>query len=239
VRNLLAVVTGVAIATLLAVWLGNSIVMPKLVQHGDTVPVPSVVGMPLEQARSVCTSAGLAVVEEGRTHSDGLPAGSVVTQTPAAKTAVKRGRGVRVTTSLGQERVTVPNLRGLTLRQASLQLANAQLVLGRVSRLRSGPSGEVVRATSPHSGAETGRGDSIDVLVTLGAPGGPWLVPSLIGQESNDVRALVEARGFKVGRVTPRTAPGVYPGTVLDQYPPRGAWIRRGETIDLVVANPD
>jgi serine/threonine-protein kinase len=239
VRGVLAVLAGIAAGVLLGGWLANAVVMPRLVQHGVTVPVPSIVGMPLAEARATCAQAQLALVEEGRTHSDGLPPGSVVSQTPAPRTAVKRGRGVRVTTSLGQERVTVPNLRGMTLRQATLQLANAQLVLGHISRVRSGAAGDVVRATAPHSGAETARGDSIDVLVTLGAPSGPWLVPSLVGQEAADVRALVEARGFTIGRLSSRYAPGVFPGTVLEQYPPRGAWIRRGETIDLVVANAE
>jgi serine/threonine-protein kinase len=239
VRNLLTVLAAIATAALLGGWIANSIVMPRLVQHDKTVQVPSVVGMPLAAARAVATSAGLQLVEDGHAHSDSLPAGSVVRQQPAAATAVKQGRGLRVTTSLGQERVSVPDLRGQTTRQAALQLANASLVLGSIARVRSGTADETVRATSPHAGSEAALGDSVAVLMTLGVAPGPWFVPSLVGQELADVRALLEARGFVLGRVTQRGVRGVFPGTVLEQYPPRGSWIRRGEAIDLVVANPE
>lgn len=238
-RKILGAIAGVGIGAIAGIWLANAVVMPRLTQHGVTVPVPSLAGMSLEEARLTAQRAGLVLVEGDRRHSDDAPPGSVVGQTPAAGEAVKRGRGLRVTTSLGRERVTVPALKGMTLRQASLQLANAELKLGRVSRLRTPPGGETVRATWPPEGAETALGDSIDLLVTLGAPIGPWLVPSLVGQAVDGVRALVEARGFVLGRVTLRAADGVFPGTVLEQYPPRGAWIRRGESIDLVVAAPD
>jgi serine/threonine-protein kinase len=239
VRKLLGALAGIGIGALLGIGLANTVVMPRLTQHGVTVQVPSLAGMSIEEARLAAERAGLVLVEGDKRHSDDAPPGTVVGQTPAVGEAVKRGRGLRVTTSLGRERVTVPALRGMTLRQASLQLANSQLVLGRVSRLHTPPAGETVRATWPPEGAETALGDSIDCLVTLGSPNGPWLVPSLVGQAVTDVRALVEARGFALGRVTLRPGDGVFPGTVLEQYPPRGAWIRRGESIDLVVAESD
>jgi serine/threonine-protein kinase len=238
-KEVLAALLGVGAATVLGIWLANSIVMPRLVQHGVTVPVPSVIGQSIEQARATAAGAGLVLVEEDRRYSEDAVPGTVVAQSPAAGVPVKQGRGLRVTASLGRERVAVPGLRGLTLRQATLQLANAQLALGKVSRLRVAPGGETVRATYPQAGAEAALGDSVDVLVTLGPPSGPWFVPSFIGQEAADVRALVEARGFLIGRVTPRPVSGVFPGSVVEQYPPRGAWIRRGDAIDLVVAEPE
>jgi serine/threonine-protein kinase len=217
----------------------NFVLMPRLVQHDVTVQVPQVVGLGIDAARRVCAQAGLQCVEEDRRHSDDLPPDHVVSQAPAAATAVKRGRSVRVVVSLGQQQVVVPDLRGMTLRQASLQLANAHLVLGDVARIHAGAEGTTVRATVPPAGAQTALGDSIDVLVAVAETGEPYVMPSFVGQDANEVRSFVEARGFRIGRLTYRAARGVYPGTVLEQYPLRGSLIRRGEAIDLVVANPD
>lgn len=238
-RTFGAVLLVLAGAFLVGIVLFNFVIMPRLVQHDQTVRVPSVVGLGIQEARRACVDAGLQCIEEDRRHADDLPPDHVVSQSPAAATAVKRGRSVRVVVSLGQQQVLVPDLRGMTLRQASLQLANTRLALGKVSRIRTGTEGSVVRATHPHAGAQTSLGDSIDVLVAIGDPGEPYLMPSLVGQDANDVRALVESRGFKIGRFAYRAASGVYPGTVLEQYPLRGSMIRRGESIDLVVASPD
>ena len=67
----------------------------------------------------------------------------------------------------------------------------------------------------------------------------PRLMPNLVGRALDEVRALVERRGFRVGRVSYRSRPGVYPGTVLEHYPLAGSLILQGETIDLVAATPD
>jgi eukaryotic-like serine/threonine-protein kinase len=239
IRDLAALLFGVAVAAVVALLVANSFIMPRIVEHNEARQVPNVVGQPVEVARRACVDAGLQLVEDGRSHSVELPPGHVVSQVPAAGTAVRPGRSVRVTVSLGRESVSVPELRGSTLRQARLQLANAQLTVGDVCRLDGPPPGEIVRATSPPAGSEAARGDSVDLLVTTGVENEPYLMPALVGQEQSAVRALVESRGFRIGRVTTRTAHGVFPGTVLEQYPPRGAWIRQGESVDLVVADSD
>jgi serine/threonine-protein kinase len=238
-RDLGAVLLGIAAAAVLGVLLANAWWMPALVQRGVTVRVPDVAGKPVEEARRICAADDLVLVEEGRVHDARLAAGHVVGQTPAPSAEVKRGRSVRVSVSLGTEQVVVPGLRGTTLRQARLRLANAHLVTGRLARVQSGPPGEVVRASWPPAGAEVARGDSIDLLVAVGSPREMCLVPNLVGQEIGDVRAFVESRGFRVGRVSQRTQRGVFPGTVLEQYPARGAWIRQGEALDLVVAHSE
>jgi len=238
-RDLAFGIIGAAAAGVLVVLIANAVLLPRFVRHADTARVPNLLGQSVSEARRACTDAGLQIFEEARVHSVELPPGHVVAQVPRAGTAVRPGRSVRVTLSLGRESVVVPNLRGLTLRQARLQLVNAQLAVGTVSRLDAPPPGEIVRASSPHAGTEAARGDSIDLLVTTGIAKDPFLVPGLVGQEFTQVQALVESRGFRIGRVTRRPALGVYPGTVLEQYPPRGSWIRPGEALDLVVADSE
>lgn len=238
VRHLGAVVAGIGGAFALGALLFNVVLMPRLVRHGVTVAVPPVEGLAVADARAACARAGLLLSEEERRHSDTLPPGSVVTQTPAAGVPVKPGRTVRVSVSMGQERVSVPDLRGMSERQAELALENAQLLRGRTAEVRAGSSGRRVRASRPASGEEVARGDSVDLLVATGDATEEYQMPALVGQDVDDVRALVESRGFKIGRVEMRAASGVFPGTVLVQDPVRGSLVRRGDTIDLVVATP-
>ncbi len=238
-RGLLWLVGGALSALVAGGALMNFLVMPLFVQHGMRVAVPAIVGMPVAAARQACADAGLTLVEEDRRHSSTLPPEHVVSQSPGPQAAVKRGRGVRVVVSLGQERIVVPDLHGLSLRQAELQLQNAQLVLGAVARVHNGGGSGEVQVSSPHAGGEASIGDSVAVLVESGDAVDAYLMPGLVGQELGDVRALIESRGFRVGNVTYRDVRDVYPGTVLEQSPSRGARIRQGESIDLVVTNPE
>ena len=239
VRHLGAIGAGIVSAFALGALLFNFVLMPRLVRHGVTVAVPAVEGLSVGDARAACTRAGLLLSEEERRHSDTLPPGSIVTQAPAAGVPVKPGRTVRVSVSMGQERVAVPDLRGMTERQAELALENAQLSRGRTAEVRAGSSGRWVRASHPAAGEEAARGDSIDLLVATGDASDEYQMPAFVGQDVDDVRALVVSRGFRVGRVTMRGASGVFPGTILEQEPVRGSLVRRGDSIDLVVATPE
>jgi serine/threonine-protein kinase len=234
-----AIVAGIAGAFALGALLFNFVLMPRLVRHAVTVAVPPVEGLALADARAACSRAGLLLSEEERRHSDTLPPGSVVTQAPAAGAAVKPGRTVRVSVSMGQEHVPVPDVRGMSERQAALALENVQLARGRTAEVRAGSSGRWVRASRPQAGEEAARGDSVDLLVATGDATEEYQMPALVGQDVDDVRALIESRGFHVGRVTMRAASGVFPGTVLEQAPARGSLVRRGDAVDLVVATPE
>jgi len=238
VRQAGLVLGSVAVAFGLGAAVFNYLLMPRLVRHGATVPVPAVEGLSLADAERACARIRLQIVEDGRTHNSELPAGHVVAQAPPPGTPVKPGRTVRVTLSLGAQHVIVPDLRGMSERQAALALENAQLVLGRAATVRSGSTGRAVRASRPPAGAEAGVGDSIAVLVATGDAVESYLMPDLRNQDLDDVRSLLDARGFKVGQVSYR-ASSTNPGTVLEHAPERGALVQRGDAIDLVVATPE
>ena len=237
-RQLVVAVVAILAAFGLGAALVNYVLMPRLVRHGATVPVPAVEGLAFAAAREACARVQLQLVEDDRRHSGDLPAGHVVAQLPPAGTAVKPGRTVRVTVSLGQEHVIVPDLRGMSERQAALALENAQLVFGRTAIVHTGSTGRVVRASRPPAGAEAGVGDSVTVLVATGNAVENYLTPDFVGQDIDDVRALLDSRGFRVGRVSYRGS-GADPGTVLEQHPQRGALVQRGDAFDLVVAAPE
>jgi beta-lactam-binding protein with PASTA domain len=124
---------------------------------------------------------------------------------------------------LGAQQIAVPDLRGMTLRQATLQLANTNLALGQVSRIRSGT--DSLGSCAPRRRAPAPRLRSAIRSMSSSRsprPGEPYLMPSLVGQDANDVKSLVESRGFKIGRFTYRAATGSIPETVLGAVPSAG-----------------
>lgn len=243
-RGFLVLVAGLVGAFLVGVLLFNFLVMPRFVQQGETVSVPALVGMGLEEAQASCTRAGLHLRVEDRRYSAGVPSEQVLGQFPEAGATVKPGRAVRVHVSLGAEAVSLPDVRGLSLRQATLQLENANLGIGRIARVYEGHdsrgiNGPVVQAMRPRPGEAVPRGGKVDLVVAEGGSPEPYLMPDLTGRSLEEAKQRIEAQGFRVGRVTYKSKAGTYPGTVLEHMPAAGALILRGETIELVASTPD
>ena len=84
---------------------------------GEQVSVPSLVGLPRDQAVTRLNQAGLNVVEGAPRFSKDVPAGSVMEQQPAANERVPRQSVVAIIVSNGPPVSAVPNLIGLVLDQ--------------------------------------------------------------------------------------------------------------------------
>jgi serine/threonine-protein kinase len=89
----------------------------------EPVPVPAVVGRPLDEAKAELAAAGLgaAVTEK---YDDGVALGVVISQQPAKGTAPK-GSEVRLVVSKGPPPVPVPNVTDLKLGEATRILERA------------------------------------------------------------------------------------------------------------------
>ncbi len=136
-----------------------------------TVTVPNVVGMTETSAVASLASAGL--VEGARTQASSatLPAGSVVSQHPAAGATAARSSAVDLVVSTGPASVTVPSLTGMTEANARATLATAGLVAGTVTQAPSDlvAAGLVLRQV-PAAGASVTAGSPVDLVVSLGPP---------------------------------------------------------------------
>jgi serine/threonine-protein kinase len=93
----------------------------------NEVTVPNVVGKPLNAAREMLTSQNLRV-SVSEAYNDKVPAGNVISQQPEAGSVVKEQRMITIIVSKGGEITTVPDLRGLSRRDAELQIKNSGLI---------------------------------------------------------------------------------------------------------------
>jgi RHS repeat-associated protein len=101
----------------------------------QTVLVPNVVGQTQADAVSMLVAANLKAGVVTTTFSDTVPAGNVISQNPAAGTAVAPQTAVDLVVSLGPnpQKVTVPNVVGQTQTAATTTLTGAQLGVGNVT----------------------------------------------------------------------------------------------------------
>ncbi|MCL2101067.1 MAG: PASTA domain-containing protein [Fibromonadales bacterium] len=217
----------------------NWVVMPVTAGRlTKTLPVPNVVDLSADEAEAVLKRAGLNAkwAKEGR-YSSEIAANNVLIQMPIAGRTVKESRTVFLTLSKGRQEVQIPDLRGVSLRQAEISLQRLELVLG--SKIEGAhtaiPRGVVIR-TEPEAGSKARIGSRVNIIVSSGNSSGKVLLPNLREMSLGRAMAVIDSLGLTLGNVTNMPSEDKLPNTVLTLNPMPGEYLEPGTTIDLTVA---
>ncbi|MEK6397246.1 MAG: PASTA domain-containing protein, partial [Terriglobus sp.] len=103
---------GTTILAMSTVALLSALITMRLAIHTGEVETPSLSGLTLEEAANASNNRKLNLTVENRFYSTTVPAGRVLSQSPNAGTTVRKGWHMRVTESLGPQRVTIPDTVG-------------------------------------------------------------------------------------------------------------------------------
>jgi beta-lactam-binding protein with PASTA domain len=185
---------------------------PVAVSFTESVPVPNVLGLTVNEARSRVAAAGLVLGTTRRT-------GRVTDQRPVAQTLVSRESTVSVTLDLG---VTVPNVLGLTVEQGRQAVEQAGLVLDTPDA-----AGRII-GQRPRAGRSVARGRVVSVTVE---PIPLLIVPNVIGLTVQRARQVLEQAGLQLD------APDI-DGQVIGQRPRAGSSALPGTTVAVTIALP-
>ncbi|MEV0441949.1 Stk1 family PASTA domain-containing Ser/Thr kinase [Streptomyces spectabilis] len=126
-----------------------------------------------------------------------------------------------------------PNFIGETLKEAQRSAKNVDLEISVSQRkpCEKYPKGEICSQT-PTEGTKVEKGDTIDVVVSTGAP--KITVPDVEGLQYSTARSKLEDKGFNVDKETKESEQT--PGVVTDQDPAGETEVEKGTTITLTVA---
>jgi len=189
----------------------------------------------VEQAKNILTSHNLRV-SVSEVFNDKVAAGQVISQTPEAGSVVKEQRTINLIVSRGGEVTSVPDLRGLSRRDAEIALKNAGLVLGKVDEQSSSDAPpDSVLSQYPRPPAQVSKGTAVDIVVNKAAVKKQTL-PDFRGTVLSAASAQLDSLKLKVGNVT-EVASDKYPaGTIIDQRPAPNSELAEGGTVDFTVA---
>lgn len=229
-RETLAVLAGALLAFVLGLVIFNRIVMPRLIHSGGEVRVPDLQNLTLEQAEKALKPTGLALSRAGERFDPSVPRGFIIAQDPAPDTPVRGNRRVLVTTSLGEEFSSVPELFGQSRRGAQLLLERAGLRIGGSTRAPSQDVGQdLIAGSDPPAETVLPRGTAVSLLVSTGPGPEVFVMPDLVGREISGVRRQLEGLGFRV--LVPPAAASV--GPIVSQSPPAGSRVTTDAQIVL------
>jgi beta-lactam-binding protein with PASTA domain len=155
----------------LVLWSIGSTANPTTAPYGSTItlvpslghapvavpPIPSSYSFAAAQAALV--AVGLTATQANAT-SASVPAGQIISTTPASGGQAPFGSAVVVTVSTGPPTVQVPNVTDDSVSQATTVLQNAGLT---VSGVTGNPNG-VVKGTEPSQGTTVQTGSSVQIL---------------------------------------------------------------------------
>ena len=117
--------------------------------------------------------------------------GSIIIQNPLPGSKVKKGRHVYLTIVAEMpEKVAMPNLKNLSLRQALVTLEAQELLVGRLEYVeyfaRNAVVDQVVNNEPIEPGTELRKGTTIDLIVGKGDMNTSVALPMLIGMEKEE-----------------------------------------------------
>ncbi|HEV2577507.1 MAG TPA: PASTA domain-containing protein [Acidobacteriaceae bacterium] len=189
----------------------------RLALHGREVAIPDLSGLTVAQASEAALHSGLDLNIENKFYSRTVPAGRILSQSPAAGSRVRRGWQLRVTESLGPQQVTIPDVVGEPVREASLDLRKSSLDLGTLAHMDAPGDTDMVLAQTPPPDAGVDQ-PRVNLLLSQQGAGASdaFVMPSFVGMSWTAANRAAIALGLRVaalGEMAPLAQPASAPAT--------------------------
>lgn len=213
-------------------------IMSSFVREKAEVLVPDLQGKSLVECLDMLSQSKLALMKEGSEFNQDVPAGIVIRQVPPAGMNVKESKVIKITISQGGEIVYVPDLKGQTIRSATIALRSLGLVLGELTKKSSVKYEEgIVLDQDPIAGATIEKDSSVNVLVSNGAPqDGTILMPDWFGKPAEQAKQWAIDENYEVKVLSKKTTLA-NPGEVFKQEPAFDKKITKETKITFYVAD--
>ena len=213
-------------------------------QHGETITVPDLKGMSMEQVERQLKSKNLQyAIFDSLFEKDKAPA-SVLDQNPKPDTKVKENRTIYLTVNAyNPPKLKMPKLVDKSLRQAQIELESYGLVVGQLTYVpdmaQNAVLKQLINGKEIKPGDLIAKGTTVDLILGDGLGNSQIEVPFLLNLTLSEAKFVLTGSSLNLGAV-------VFTGGVKDssrvvvykQIPSAsdGKILNMGESIDVFVA---
>jgi beta-lactam-binding protein with PASTA domain len=177
-----------------------------ITNHGEYLVVPDVKGKQLDDVQSSLEQKGFEVVIQDSIYVDSLAPNIIIKQFPDPEATVKVNRVVYLTINRTvPPTIPMPNLIGMSLRNALSELKSVGLKLGDTSYVpdiaKNAIKDQLVDGVSIKPGSPVRMGSSISLYVGTGLGGAEMPVPDLFGMTYGEAKLLLQTNGISTGLI--------------------------------------
>jgi len=262
-KNLLIHLGLIVILAVALILIFFKIYLPVITNHGETITVPDVRGISVEDLDDFLENRDLRFeVSSDSGFSADIPPLAVLKQFPLPNQKVKGNRKVYVTlNSQKPPLVKMPKLVGGSVKNAQLVLKTYDLSLGEIEYTPDLALNYILdqqmNGTTIPEGERIPKGSKIDLIVGDGLGKQTLKAPNLIDLDLESAQFAIVGSGLKVGKINKtdlniaisyeenednqmvEVKTAVNPNSVVKQSPPVGRSMRLGQIIDLWIYAPD
>jgi eukaryotic-like serine/threonine-protein kinase len=176
--------------------------------HGTYLKVPDVNNKNIKEATDLLHKQGFEVMVQDSVYYDTLPPLAVVKQFPEPDASVKVNRIVYLTVNKAvPPEIEMPNLIGMSFRNAELELKSRGLKLGDTSYkpdiAKNAVLDQLIKRTTVRPGTKITMGTVVSLVLGAGLGNEEMSVPDLFGMNYAEASALLEANGIMLGSTIP------------------------------------
>jgi len=237
--------------------------LPVKTNHGETITVPDLEGIPLDELDEFLTKRNLRYeINSDSGFSSQHPPLAVLKQFPLANSKVKENRKIYISLNAKEPpKVRMPQLVDGSVKNAQVVLKSYDLILGDLDYVPDLAQNAVLKQLYAGKPVKEGdyvpKGSKIDLVVGDGLGNQVFGVPNVIGLTYEEAEFSIIGSGLKVGEVK-YAEDGKVPvevkrqdgsvevsqkpmplGTVFGQSPGADRMIKIGDYIDLWIVGID
>ncbi len=174
-------------------------------RHGEELKVPDVRGMTMKEIEAAGFEGEYNFSVTDSVYDDSNRKGAVVLQDPLPGAKVKKGRSIYISVvAMLPEKVIMPDLRDLSMRQAINILESKKMTVGKLIYEPSFDKNAVLeqfyRGDTVKPGDTLSKGSVIDLVVGSGDEQYRIPIPFLIGKKRDEAIYALNIASFNLGR---------------------------------------
>ncbi len=217
--------------------------------HNQTIAVPDFAGMTLNEAQKTAKIKNLYIKVIDSVYTDKVERGCIFSQVPEAEDNVKEKRTIFLTiNSFLPEQVHMPDLTGVSMRQAQADAESYGLKIGKLKYVpdiaKNNVLHQYINGKEIKPGTLVAKGSVVDLTVGRGLSNEKTYVPNILGLTQQQATDKLTEASLNIGAIivdtsTIKTIEDSLKAHIYKQYPVnrKNAEINLGAFIDIWITN--
>lgn len=221
-----------------------NVYLPYTTHHGETITVPNLQGMSVDQLEDFLSERDLEFAVDDSTYNPGAQPFTVYQQYPAPGAKVKQHRKIYISINAkNPPMVRMPNLINRSFMNAQRELESFGLLLGKIDYIPDLQEGAVLKQSvggrDIAEGESIAKGTKIDLSIGDGLGNREVPVPDLKGMLLDEAKELLAGSNLQIGTQLYEKSSAVPAGHIIRQKPDPETKLREGDVVDIWISGDE